>query len=82
MKKLSWGIAIAFALVLVAMLGLSRYKGAVLQGAGGRAIGYSGHTHEWLFGEYPTFPARRDGPYLLIDGNERTARDHPRNRGR
>ena len=39
MKKLSWGIAIAFALVLVAMLGLSRYRGVVLQGAGGRAIG-------------------------------------------
>lgn len=73
MKKLLWGVAIAFALVLVAMLGLSRYKGAVVQGAGGRAIGYSGPTHEWLFGEYPTFPARRDGPYVLIDGDERTA---------
>lgn len=73
MRKLLSGIAIALVLALVALAGLSRYQGALLQGAGGRALGYSGHTHEWLFGEYPTFPARRDGPYVLLDGDRRTA---------
>lgn len=73
MKKLLVVVAVALGLVLAALLGFSRYTGALVQGSGGRAIGYSSHTHEWLFGEYPTFPARRDGPYVLLEDRSRTA---------
>lgn len=73
MGKLLRVVGLTFAVLLLAMLGFARFSGALLQSPDGKSFGYYGHTDEWLFNEYPTFPAQRDGPYVLINGEQRIA---------
>lgn len=65
MAKLLKITGYTLALLLLAAFAFTRITGAMIVGAGGKALGYSKHTHEWLLGDYPTFAARRDGPYVL-----------------
>lgn len=55
----------ALLVVVVAGLGVSRYRGVVLKNADGRVFGYSAPTQEWLAMQYPNLPAAIDGPYVL-----------------
>ena len=64
---------IAFALLLLALPIASRVSGIGVAGYDGKFIGYSKQGHEWLFGEYPSVPAERDGPYVLDNNGGRLA---------
>lgn len=64
---------IAVVVLLLAMVIFVRIDGVLIARHDGKFTGYSKRTQEWLFDEYPTIPARRDGPYVLDTRGGRTA---------
>lgn len=69
-KRILLIILAAFAAVLLALAIWSRISGVTLTGPDNQQLGWSGETGEWLFLGYPAGPQRRDGPYVLREGDD------------
>ncbi|MGQ4582031.1 metallophosphoesterase [Lysobacter sp. F60174L2] len=64
-----------FVLLLLSLAIWSRTSGVTLTGPDNQQLGWSADTGEWLFLGYPTGPQRRDGPYVLREGDAYFALD-------